>query len=602
MKLTNCNCGELIDCGCTLSFSSYVTNPISVLDVGNLVGTPCTFSEYVIDWYRNGEFYMASGVGSNPEITAFHPFTGSAAIPVISGNYTPVVRYVVLTGETTKLFPTEKNCFDWCEFTNSLPEIIVVNPLNCGVSNTGGDYQFQLSYSTTQDYALSERVIRWDLDEDAKWFAISFDAQQVADKIEIFHNDSLTPLSSWIVGTRFNTDYDTAMPYRMAFLWLRWVIELPDYAPGDYLTIRITPSVLETNTNTIWTAKFKCLPASTDWSGACATFTEDMRIVPIDTITLTNNVSLCRWELKGLLIEPFPINSYYGNLLRKYGALSLGAGQNGFVTNIATTGEVGVSLRYGKSLAFYGNGGSQTCTNSTGTIDLAYVLNIFTLTFSESAEYLSFKNDYNERMASVFGTGFINDDTNIEFYRYINMYYRKAISCGDVGSQLNFQFHITSPVTFNDGLKKITIEILNPANNFTGDATCDSRVTTINSNIALINSTISALSAYSGETKCYFTNRFRGLYPTTIISDITDTFGYYLLTIPRNTVPCVPSFTCQSAFIAYWKIFYLRAVITDTGDPENNYDVYSKMDYTTGCDLSSWLLVKRVVAGVQTYP
>ena len=114
MIITNCNCGKKLACGCTLSFSSYIANPVSVLDVGTLQGGTCTFSEYVIDWFRDGAFYLTTGVGNAPDISAYHPFTGAAAIPVAGGTYVPVLRYVVLTGQTTKIF-SSKRFSDSCD-------------------------------------------------------------------------------------------------------------------------------------------------------------------------------------------------------------------------------------------------------------------------------------------------------------------------------------------------------------------------------------------------------------------------------------------------------------------------------------------------------
>src|SRR6056297_277082 len=99
MKLTNCTCAKKIDCNCFPYFDQYTEQSVSVLEVGNLISDACTFDEYVIDWYRDGQLVFTSGVGNDPDITIFHPMTGDSAVPVPSGTYTPVLRYVVLNGE-----------------------------------------------------------------------------------------------------------------------------------------------------------------------------------------------------------------------------------------------------------------------------------------------------------------------------------------------------------------------------------------------------------------------------------------------------------------------------------------------------------------------
>ena len=234
MILTNCNCGEKLDCGCTLSFSSYISNPVSVLDIGSLIGGTCSLDAYVIDWYRNGEFYITSGEGGDDDINAFHPFTGTGAIPVPGGTYVPVLRYVVLSGQSTKLFPDKKECSNWCDFTNNLPEVIVVESLDCGKTNISGDYQYQMNYVSTQDYSLATRTLNWNLASDTKYFAFRFQAYTIADKIEIFKNEETTPIMAWIAGSHLNSNDISTMPYEIKGEVIQ-VLVMDTYTTGDYL-------------------------------------------------------------------------------------------------------------------------------------------------------------------------------------------------------------------------------------------------------------------------------------------------------------------------------------------------------------------------------
>ena len=227
MRLNNCNCGERIDCGCTVSFDSYQASSVSVLSVGNLVGGSCTFDAYVIDWYVDGQRTLVSGKGNDPAIQAHHPFTGSAAIPVIGGTWVPKIRYVVIGGEV--IYNGYRKCDRWCDSLEGLPTINV-SSIGCGMKNlTNSLYDYLISYNTSQDYSLASRTIRFDLPTDlsAVYFAFYFYGQDVADQIDIYLNESEQPLTSWIVGTRFNTNWWQSMPYRRASINHKVAFALP---------------------------------------------------------------------------------------------------------------------------------------------------------------------------------------------------------------------------------------------------------------------------------------------------------------------------------------------------------------------------------------
>ena len=351
MITTNCNTIEHNACGCTPSFSSYVNNSVSVLSVGNLLGGSCTFTSYVIDWYRNGIHSLVSGtLGSAPDVTAIHPFTGTGSIPVEGGTWVPKIRWVEIGGQ--KLYSEPKPCKTWCSSLTGLPTITVLS-LNCTNYNN-----YSLNYVSTQDYSLATRTLKWNLDPSSKYLVVKFTAEMVADKIEVFYKDSTSPLSSWIVGYNNNSDYDSSMPYRNYAWETSFLTTFPDYTEGDYGTIKITPSVLETNYNTNWTLNIKCFSPTTDWAGGCTELTSQYNNLLVDSsLRLVHDPSNCKYVLKGFLQTPYTLAQQNANPVLTYLA-KVNAYNYAYYNNTRTTGEVGVNLPYSLSYNAINNSGA----------------------------------------------------------------------------------------------------------------------------------------------------------------------------------------------------------------------------------------------------
>lgn len=608
MILTNCNKTEQVVCGCTPAFSSYVNNSFSVLDVGTLIGGSCTFTDYVIDWYVNGVKMLVSGtIGSSPDVQAFHPFTGSAAIPVPAGDWVPVIRWVISGGQ--KIFPSPTSCGKWCATLTGLPTI-TVQALNCMSSNTTGDvlYQYKLSYSTTQDYSLASRLVNWSLQSDTRWVGVKFEGLNVADKIEIFKNEQTSPMTAWIVGTNYNTNQAATMPYNIGLSQTKFVLDISTYTPGDYLKIKVTPSVLESNPNTIWNASFKCLnPSTADFASECAMFTQDMQTVDVSTIYMVQETGNCRWMCYGTLRTPAPY--IYGTNMYKYGNFGV-VGANSYTNEYYTTGKFGVSLPYGKSAnpqnEFSGNLG---CANISSTINLNRVGNVLTFTFTDASIYNEYKSRYQLMMASSWAMNWVNDPADINYYRYGYMMWRKAVSCGDTGSSVFLYFHITSNVTFNDPSTLFTIDVANPSMTFACDPTCDSRCSTINNYVGQVTNTQNLSATWLGDTNVKAINQFQGLKFSTINNQTTQQFGYVMFYGPDKSMSCYPPRTCSeigSTLYKVWVVFKWFVKITDYGDPAGNFEVWDGMDPSTGCQTggssTTYLLKYRKVNGIQTYP
>lgn len=462
-------CDEFeIECSCSLSFDSYLNNTISVLSVGNLVAGDCEFEEYLIDWYRDGEHALVSGVGNDPEIEAFHPFIGDAAIPVLPGTWVPRVRYVVINGERVYAYnQAEEPCQKWCTLLQDLPVIIVVEPINCLTVNTdNGLYSFTLSYKTEMDFSLASRTVKFELPDDgsAAYLAFMFEGIMIADRIEIFLNDSLEPLTSWIVGwSATNSQYDV-MPYIHGQSSIKYVLALPEYLPDSYLLIRITPSVLDNNINTEWTLRLKCLGIDTEWG--CDYPTPEMQeITDIsiveDTVNCRNLISITKREL---FKELYPNTPHPMANMRDYAGLS-----NTYSSSHSISGTVDEEEK--KEIVYISNKASYNMkqwksvdspseyVNCSSVLHISKTGNKTTFQCTSSDDYNAFYDSYSALMLTGYITEYVNDNTNYRYYRQIGVFIRLSqLNCGDQSSgTVYFVFHPSAIFSFDPNQLKIEV-------------------------------------------------------------------------------------------------------------------------------------------------
>lgn len=454
MILTNCNCGEKIACGCgTLSFDSYNASATSVLEVGNLVATGCTLDEYVIDWYRDGVHALVSGVGYDPDIDAFHPMTGTNAVPVIGGTWVPVIRYIVVGG--VQIFTEPRPCKNWCEMTISLPASITVERLDCGKTNITGSFQYQIAYRSTDPISLPSRTIAWDLpsDQSIRYFAINFYGYDVTDKIEVFLNDESTLLVAWTVGKNNPTNYNATPPHHAPYsssAGFQFTIDLPEYGAGDFLLIKITPSFFEpTVTATDWTLQMKCLSTFT---GCSAISLAEREFADITDYSWYNNVALCQYELR------WPLTATPLGNLGTYAGLSVGTFNSGVYNE--SYGFRGLRLSYAKAATFKLSNVIGSKIETAGLVNLTKSGNVLTYTFSEMADYNAVLGIYNTHVASAAYADFVDDPTDNRYYAYFSWNWKsRPVGCGDDATSpfRTLRFHRKSTVVFSGNTCTITL-------------------------------------------------------------------------------------------------------------------------------------------------
>ena len=595
-------------CGCIPYFDTYVNNTVSILSVGNLVSDTCTFDEYVIDWYRDCEHALVSGKGYDPDIEAFHPFLGDESIPVIGGQWKPVLRYVVIGG--VKIYPTPKKCQNWCTDLNvELPSVevpyITVTNIECGLKNlpTSSIYDYQIRYNTTQDFAEATRTIRMYLAPDGStaYLAFYFSAAYVADQVEFYYNDETTPLMRYIVGSNLTGTNINVTPEEIDATVLQSVVNFEDrvYSQGDYITIKVLPSVKEPgNFNTIWTLNLKCLPAGIF---ECNEYNSDMSTIDLDSITATYNTVDCRYEFSFNMKAVLPYEHQFTNLARYNSYINSLSAQVILGSVYSTSKMVYLNSKIeGRGYGAY----SYSFTELAGYVSYSKIGNIATFQFDTASDYAFWKASYQTLLNHTQFVNYSTDPTDPNHYKVVNMNWRETMSvCGDNFVSRNLTFHLSSPISFNDGSMTITIQMLNVANGII-QAPCDTTYERVQQYLDNVTNSI-AQADFSGTTHCQATAPFNGSYVRQIPSfETTRTFIYtrnfYSPTL--NSVCTLPLFTMTTAAFYGFYFFNINITITDENDPVNNFRIQSRLNSSTGQLESSWTTIYEKSGGTVKIP
>lgn len=602
--ITNCNCAQRIDCGCTVSFDTYGNNLYSVLSVGNLVGNGCTLEDYVIDWYCDGVHAMVSSKTIKPQIDAYHPFTGSAAIPVKAGSWVPVLRYVVIGGE--KIFPTPRNCQKWCsDLQGNLP-IITVLLIGCDVvsGSPAAGYTFRISYTTTQDYSYATRTIRWELPADgsAKYLALQFTTYYVFDRVQVFYNDEPTAIRDIMVGyERWGTQVGS-IPNFLDQQSCKLVANFSDrqYQPGDYLTIKVTPN---TNPNTQWVLDMKCLTAD---AFECDLFPLSLRDFDFQNAGMTYDSVNCKYLLT---FKMNVIDSRYANSnVKSY--LGIGAWASSGDSNFnESTGLVTLTL-WDKVTCNAWALHTHYQQDSAGLISYAKVGNVFTFTFEHVDDYNAFKAWYLGNRSNWKFSSYTDVVTDVNHYKIHQISWREvATRCGDVFTFRQIYFHWLSPVTFNDTAKTMAIEFYNITNQYPDQQPrlyCSNTYEVINTWVNACQGTINA-SDWSGSTRCREQRPCNGIWIwEQALHEVSKNlwWGYYIYLKYLENVCNMPGWSeFESLSWAYFFMrFNLLVEITNESDWVNNFRISTILNRETGANNAEFERIYEKQNGIQIFP
>jgi hypothetical protein len=585
----------------TLRFQSASNNLIGLLTVGAVIGTGVTITDYVIEWRLGsitGAIQLVTGVGSDPDIQAFHPLVSE---PVVGGTLYAVIRYIVIDGiryspyfRQGQYSPDLKAC---------LGSVTVVT-MNCS-NGTSGDYWYPtyVTYNNTlQPANNAERTLRFNLNSDGSslYFAFEFVAYNVADRIIISYihiSDEENPvvICDWVVGYNATTNY-TSNPKVMGSPYnsIKRVLNLTGYnhQSGDYLIIHIIPRVLEpSNTNTNWQFKCKCLPSFNCYAGPSGCRTIDPATVLMEWVPAS-----CWWKLswKNNAFYNYPASDWSYTNVTQFGG---GVGWEGSATE-----RLYLYFRKLENWPVYSILSSNVCNNQIASCRIQKVGNVITFTFQNATDYNRYKDSYTAAVNNANWTNYSSDNTSHLHYKAISIHLDLATSCGDTKTSKQLYGHHNSTFTFDDANYIMVFTVANTTNGIT-ETPCNTKYSQANSIVTLVASTL-ALADFDVQTSIAYTNPLFLYYQSsaTVYDETQKTqnsvaFGGY----NASLFDCVPSDWIERSNWIGTYIGYVNGYITNNADPANNFRLSTWLN-DDGTLMASPVIVFEMENGVQIIP
>jgi hypothetical protein len=588
------------------------------LTAGSLASNSgCTVGTYVIDWYLNTtggtpSFTSGSAISAATDVTVVQPFTNE---PVQGGTWYPVVRFAFLNGvKYTSNINLATSIVVYSPDLGTVVSPLCAESYNCSSGNSGSTYPVSISYTnTTQNATQAQRSISWSLSSINKYFAWRFYGYTVYDTISISYvspsGNTTTQIENWVVGddastTNLNSNPKVYNPQNGSGInlgYLAMVTPLTGftYTNGDYLLINITPNPTISNTN--WAFQAKCLTDSSSldcgslFNGNFAQYGYN-----VSGIGASYNSSSCYLTVSGITRNgPTYTATTSNNNFFKYNGSYVGSSVGTTVISPATVNaSVNAYFQYPYYPYAY-------CTNQNSSTIITKSGATITLTFNDTTDYNTYKTQYTNAANSPYITNYTGDSTNLNYYKYFNLGILSGTTCGDsLGVSYSYTTHITSPFTFDDVNKKITVVLSPGVNGLTSGVTCDNTYSTVQSTINSINSNIES----SNYTITTYVRRGNSAYYTAVgsswlyqYSGLINYYADYAVITPKPNV-------CQSSISGfvdgtnYWISYpyYMAYTITNSSDPVNNFKVENYLN-SSGVPGTLTLLYQKT-NGVVVYP
>jgi hypothetical protein len=576
---------------CNIGFDFYDQNPIAVISVGTITASCETnVTDYVIEWYGPGlgstNVQFTSGLGTDyiADYLYTHPLTGTSQVPVIAGEYTPVISKIKLGGiEYTNL-----NCFD---FTT-----VNADALTCtnGEGSDNPNYSHKLEFSATVEQAPQPVSTTFILDPLKPYFAFRFEGDTIYDTLLInFYGSSYpTPiiLENITQGVDVSeTNFDLSLipkkakPFVLPTNFSK-VLNLSNLIvnPGDYLQITISPNPFNNNTN--W--KFYCECLETFNCDVCydTNITQPFKIKQ-STINVSTPTAC------GLVNIGFSLSACTNSDLLKYILPGIEYEQTQYYDSYynITALNAGNLSPISQNFCNFGGFTFPSSCNAPSTSTITYNKTVsggqglISMTFTDVNDLLTYYNDWQSKYISYSGNP--TDCTDIDYYRYFVLRIPLAVgsdTCGDTTGFQDYFIHPSAIVT-TGGTGPYTMTITMPTiSKCITFSPCDLNCninedvainqinissTGITNNISIINNTGSRLITPIREVS-------RLTYSTNILSGIS--YNDYMAipkyvneTIPYSGSPLtiIPSLSGKTCDFLDWKNI-------STGTPVKNLSYY----------------------------
>jgi hypothetical protein len=588
------------------------------LTAGSLASNSgCTVGTYVIDWYLNTtggtpSFTSGSAISAATDVTVVQPFTNE---PVQGGTWYPVVRFAFLNGvKYTSNINLATSIVVYSPDLGTVVSPLCAESYNCSSGSSGSTYPVTVSYTnTTQNANQANRSLSWNLSPTNKYFAWKFYGYTVYDTIAISYvspsGNTTTQLEYWRVGedagtTNLNTSPKIYNPLSNSGVNLGYLAAVTPltgftYTNGDYLLIDITPNPTISNTN--WQFNGKCL---TDVSSLdCnAIFNGNFGSgFTTNNVGATFNPSNCYLTVTGLTRNGSTYTATTSNNnFFKYNGSYVGSG-------VGTTSIPALSV-------FVGTGSTQQhsyytfylCSNQNSSTLIEKTGNTVVLTFNDNTDYTTYKTQYAAASGSSVVTNYTTNTADVNYYKFYDLGILSGTTCGDsLGVSYQYRTHISSPFTFDDVNKKITVVLVAPTNGLNSGATCNTSYSYIQSIISSINSTISepnynlTTSVRRGDGGSSY--RAVGSSALYTYSTLANYYADFAFITPKSNV-------CQSSIVGwndggtyyYAYPYYIAVTVTNGNDPTNNFKLENYLN-SSGVP-GTLTLIYQKTNGVVVYP
>ena len=502
---------------CNFGFDVYSSVTFnSRIVAGNLTAS-CdnNITDYVIEWYNVNDLttpLYISGFGDEFEQyqtwTFPHPLTGNTSIPVTSGTYIPVIKYIRLNGIN---FSSDlENGLVQIPLENCLSETtIIVQPLTCSNGTNIGNYNHLIQFSGSSQgeppELLSSTFI---LSANTDYFAWRFSAFDVQDTLKItyygsYYNNTPIVLEYWNVGANnTTTNYSTNLNPKTVrtfpgtssygFNKVTCLTGLTR-SVNDYLILEIIPN--QSNPKTDFQLYFTCLE-----NYDCEICYDNYLNTPykisgssITGVTLSCDRTGVSFVVSGCSISETRNTDYY-----KYSytpGISSTVPVNSVVETIDGTQLLFKELYYSLIRCSFRGGASQTfclspnsnlitfTKNNSGAGGIGNVL----MTFSDIGDLSDFYNTYYQRLTEI---GVEPDPSKLGYYSYVILKVpilsqdpnvALTETCGDTTTFTNYFFHtssvVTTGITGNNYFMNLTMPTITKQMSFTNcQLNCDGNV------------------------------------------------------------------------------------------------------------------------------
>jgi hypothetical protein len=503
---------------CNLGLSKYSATTITRLSCGFLTGSCQNITDYVIHWYGPNDtttLQKRTGFGSvfSGEYDIQHPFSGTSAIPLTEGIYTPIIQKVIVSGLTfSNTGGTNSILFDGdCLPKTTIQPLTCSNRTNTRTEYWASGYNHNIIFSSISQGTPQPVSSTYLLSPTTKFIAWKFQGKQNPDTIKLsfrgsnYVND--IGLENWVIGTNNINAFTPSLISKSAstagyFTKITCLTGLTRN-PGDKIIIDIIPA----DANTDWELLITCLD---NFDCNSCSYTNPYKIIGSTITGITGCQTNVKLSLSGCSVNTLKNEDYF-----KYYDTTRNGGTNSLYQNTQRifspyiygtfddilNADTNNQLPYSSYPAFYYN--SKTCEFSytytenqmskckTDPNDVTYKKTfltdgrgVFSITGSSTVISTYYNSWINANNYSN-GLGYNPNNTNFGYYRYFIMNYPKPNhphNCGDQSGLSSVQIHpsstvLTGTTLTGDYFFNITANTITTGITFSNcDVNCVSRV------------------------------------------------------------------------------------------------------------------------------